>query len=182
MKNRGVQDIFISCIDNLNGFGDAIEDYFPKTEVQLCIVHQMRNSMKYVTYKDLRAIVKDLKEIYRAPTEQKGLEALDVAEEKWGKKYPAIFISWRKYWDRLANIYKYGAELKRIIYTTNPIESYHRMIRKVTKTKGSFSSENAILKQVYLAIMNAHTKWNGQIFAWASIRNDLNAYFSDRIK
>lgn len=182
LKNRGVQDVFISCIDNLNGFGDAIEDYFPRTEVQLCIVHQMRNSMKYVTYKDLRAVVKDLKEIYRAPTEQKGLEALDVAEEKWGKKYPAIFTSWRKHWDRLANIYKYGAELRRIIYTTNPIESYHRMIRKVTKTKGSFSSENAILKQVYLAIMNAHTKWNGQIFAWASIRNDLNAYFSDRIK
>lgn len=182
LKNRGVQDVFISCIDNLNGFGDAIEDYFPKTEVQLCVVHQMRNSMKYVTYKDLREVVKDLKEIYRAPTEQKGLEALDIAEEKWGKKYPAIFISWRKHWDRLSNIYKYGPELRRIIYTTNPIESYHRMIRKVTKTKGSFSSENAILKQVYLAIMNAHTKWNGQIFAWASIRNDLNAYFSDRIK
>jgi transposase-like protein len=182
LKNRGVQDVFISCIDNLNGFGNAIEDYFPKTEVQLCVVHQMRNSMKYVTYKDLRAVVKDLKEIYRAPTEQKGLEALDVAEEKWGKKYPAIFTSWRKHWDRLANIYKYGADLRRIIYTTNPIESYHRMIRKVTKTKGSFSSENAILKQVYLAIMNAHTRWNGQIFAWASIRNDLNAYFSDRIK
>jgi putative transposase len=182
LKNRGIQDVFISCIDNLNGFGDAIEDYFPKTEVQLCVVHQMRNSMKYVTYKDLRAVVKDLKEIYRAPTEQKGLEALDAAEENWGKKYPAIFTSWRKHWDRLANIYKYGAELRRIIYTTNPIESYHRMIRKVTKTKGSFSSENAILKQVYLAIMNAHTKWNGQIFAWASIRNDLNAYFSDRIK
>ena len=182
LKNRGVQDVFISCIDNLNGFGDAIEDYFPRTEVQLCIVHQMRNSMKYVTFKDLREVVKDLKEIYRASTEQKGLEALDFAEEKWGKKYPAIFTSWRKHWDRLANIYKYGAELRRIIYTTNPIESYHRMIRKVTKTKGSFSSENAILKQVYLAIMNAHTKWNGQIFAWASIRNDLNAYFSDRIK
>jgi putative transposase len=182
LKNRGVQDVFISCIDNLNGFGDAIEDYFPKTEVQLCVVHQMRNSMKYVTYKDLREVVKDLKEIYRAPTEYKGLEALDMAEEKWGKKYPAIFTSWRKHWDRLANIYKYGPELRRIIYTTNPIESYHRMIRKVTKTKGSFSSENAILKQVYLAIMNAHTKWNGQIFAWASIRNDLNAYFSDRIK
>jgi len=182
IKNRGVQDVFISCIDNLNGFGDAIEDYFPKTEVQLCIVHQMRNSMKYVAYKDLREVVKDLKEIYRAPTEQKGLEALDLAEEKWGKKYPAIFTSWRKHWDRLANIYKYGTDLKRIIYTTNPIESYHRMIRKVTKTKGSFSSENAILKQVYLAIMNAQTKWVGQIFAWTAIRNDLNAYFSDRIK
>lgn len=182
LKERGVEDIFIACIDNLNGFGDAIEDYFPQTEVQLCLVHQMRNSAKYCTYKDLREVMKDLKEVYRSSTEQLGLEALDAAEVKWGKKYPAIFKSWHKHWDRLSNIYKYTPELKRIMYTTNPIESYHRMIRKVTKTKGAFSSENAILKQVYLAIQNAHTKWDGQIFAWAAIRNDLNHYFGDRIK
>lgn len=182
LKERGVEDIFIACIDNLNGFGDAIEDYFPKTEVQLCLVHQMRNSAKYCTYKDLREVMKDLKLIYTASTEQLGLDALDAAEMKWGKKYPAIFKSWHKHWDRLSNIYKYTPELKRIMYTTNPIESYHRMIRKVTKTKGAFSSENAILKQVFLAIQNAHTRWNGQIFAWAAIRNDLNYYFGDRIK
>src|SRR5690606_39169984 len=105
-----------------------------------------------------------------------------LAEDKWGKKYPAIFKSWHTHWDRLANIYKYNKELRRIIYTTNPIESYHRMIRKVTKTKGAFSSENAILKQIYLAIQNAQTKGSGQIFAWNAIRNDLNHYFSDRIK
>lgn len=182
LKERGVDDVFIACIDNLNGFGDAIEDYFPQTEVQLCLVHQMRNSAKYCTYNDLREVMNDLKTIYKASTEQLGLEALEAAELKWGKKYPAIFKSWYKHWDRLANIYKYSPQLKRIMYTTNPIESYHRMIRKVTKTKGAFSSENAILKQVYLAIQNAHTKWDGQIFAWAAIRNDLNTYFSERIK
>jgi transposase-like protein len=182
LKERGVEDVFIACIDNLNGFGDAIEDYFPQTEVQLCLVHQMRNSAKYCTFNDLRAVMKDLKEIYKASTEQLGLEALETAELKWGKKYPAIFKSWHKNWDRLSNLYKYSPQLKRIMYTTNPIESYHRMIRKVTKTKGAFSSENAILKQVYLAIQNAHTKWDGQIFAWAAIRNELNHYFGERIK
>lgn len=182
LKERGVEDVFIACIDNLNGFADAIDDYFPNTEVQLCLVHQMRNSAKYCTYTDLREVMKDLKAVYKASTENLGLEALEAAEAKWGKKYPAIFRSWHKHWDRLSNIYKYSPELKRIMYTTNPIESYHRMIRKVTKTKGAFSSENAVLKQVYLAIQNAQTRWNGQIFAWAAIRNDLNYYFSERIK
>lgn len=180
LKCRGLCDVFIACIDNLNGFAEAIEDFFPKTEVQLCLVHQMRNSAKYVVYSDLREVMNDLKQVYKAPTEQKGLDALNFAKIKWGKKYPAIFKSWERNWDKLANIYKYSEPLKKLMYTTNPIESYHRMVRKVTKTKGAFSSENAILKQVYLAIMNAHTKWNGQIFNWTSIRNDLNAYFSDR--
>lgn len=182
MQNRGIEDIFIACIDNLSGFGDAIEDLFPKTEVQLCLVHQMRNSAKYVTNANLREVMKDLKAVYQAPTEEKGLDALELARAKWDKKYPAIFRSWNKNWDRLANIYKYAPDLKRLMYTTNPIESYHRMVRKVTKTKGAFSSENAILKQVYLAIRNAQTKWTGQIFHWSAIQNDLNAYFSDRIK
>ena len=182
LQNRGLEDVFIACIDNLSGFADAIEDYYPKTEVQLCLVHQMRNSAKYVTHADLREVMKDLKVVYQAPSEQKGLEALELARGKWNKKYPAIFRSWDKNWDRLANIYKYSTHLKRLMYTTNPIESYHRMIRKVTKTKGAFSSENAILKQVYLAIRNAQTRWNGQIFYWSAIQNDLNAYFSDRIK
>ena len=125
---------------------------------------------------------KDLKFIYQSPTEHKGKEALEQAREKWSRKYPAVFRSWDKNWDRLSNIYKYSPALKRLMYTTNPIESYHRMIRKVTKTKGAFPSENALIKLIYLAIMNAQTKWNGQIYSWAAIRNDLNAYFSDRIK
>jgi transposase-like protein len=181
LKSRGLEDVFIACIDNLSGFADAIDDYFPKTEVQLCLVHQMRNSAKYVTYSDLKPVMKDLKLIYQAPTEQKGLEALEQAREKWSIKYPAIFRSWDKNWDRLSNIYKYSPQLKRLMYTTNPIESYHRMIRKVTKTKGAFTSENAILKQIYLAIMNAQTKWDGQIFNWTAIQNDLNTYFSNRL-
>jgi transposase-like protein len=181
IKQRGVNDVFIACIDNLNGFAEAIDDYFPKTEVQLCLVHQMRNSMKFVTYKDLREITKDLKEVYKSSTEIKALEQLSYAQEKWNKKYPAIFKSWHSNWERLAHIYKYNNELRRLIYTTNPIESYHRMVRKVTKTKGSFTSEQAILKQVFLAIINAQTKWSGQIFNWNIIRNEFNAYFSDRI-
>lgn len=182
LQSRGLEDIFIACIDNLAGFADAIEDYFPKTEVQLCLVHQMRNSAKFVTQKDLRAMMKDLKLIYQSPTEQKGKDALEQAREKWSRKYPAVFRSWDKNWDRLSNIYKYSPALKRLMYTTNPIESYHRMIRKVTKTKGAFPSENALIKLIYLAIMNAQTRWNGQIYSWPTIRNDLNVYFSDRIK
>lgn len=182
LQSRGLEDIFISCIDNLAGFADAIEDYFPKTEVQLCLVHQMRNSAKFVTYKDLRAVMKDLKLFYQSPTEQKGKDALEQAREKWSRKYPAVFRSWDKNWNRLSNIYKYSPALKRLMYTTNPIESYHRMIRKATKTKDAFPSKNALIKLIYLAIMNAHTIWNGQIYNWAAIRNDLNAYFSDRIK
>ncbi len=182
LQNRGLEDIFIACIDNLSGLGDAIEDHYPKTEVQLCLVHQMRNSAKYVTSNDVREVMKDLKAIYQAPTEQKGIDALELAREKWNKKYPAIFRSWDKNWDRLSNIYKYTPQLKRIMYTTNPIESYHRMIRKVTKTKGAFASETAILKQVYLAIKNAQTRWKGNILGWSAVRNDLIIYFSDRIK
>jgi putative transposase len=182
LQQRGVKDIFIACIDNLSGFGDAIDDFFPQTQVQLCIVHQMRNSAKYVTYKDLRAVMNDLKLIYRASDEKQGWEYLEAAELKWGSKYPAVFKSWKQHWDRLSIIFQYREELKRIIYTTNPIESYHRMVRKVTKTKGSFTSENAILKQVYMAIINAQTKWEGQIFSWNIIRNELNQYFGDRME
>jgi putative transposase len=181
IQQRGVKDVLIACIDNLSGFADAIDDFFPNTEVQLCLVHQMRNSTQYVAYKDLKVVSGDLKEIYRANTEAQGLEQLKLAEQKWNKKYPSIFKSWHQNWDRLANIYKYKNELRRIMYTTNPIESYHRMVRKVTKTKGAFSSENAIIKQVYLAIMNAQTRWSGKINNWTIIRNEFNVYFYNRI-
>lgn len=180
LQERGIKDVFIACIDNLSGFADAIDDYFPKTEVQLCLVHQMRNSLKYVPDKDMREVAKDLKLIYQATTEIDGKQALEAAEVKWGKKYPAIFKSWHKNWDRLAHIYKYRPALKRLIYTTNPIESYHRMIRKVTKTKGAFNSEKAIIKLIYLAVQNAQTKWNGQIFNWSAIQQDLFINFNDR--
>lgn len=180
LKQRGIEDVLIACIDNLNGFADAIEDVFPQTDVQLCLVHQMRNSMKCISEKDMKPMVRDLKKIYKADNEKMALHYLQEAEETWGSKYKVVFKSWYRNWDRLTNFYKYPPQLRRLIYTTNPIESYHRMVRKVTKTKGAFSSENAILKQIYLATMNAQTKWNGNIFAWASIRKDLIAYFEDR--
>ena len=181
LKMRGIQDICIACIDNLKGFGDAIEDVLPATEVQLCLVHQMRNSMKYMNYKDLKPCVRDLKKIYNAVNEQMGLHYLDEAETKWGGKYPTIFKSWRTHWQRLAKFYAYTPAIRRIIYTTNPIESYHRMVRKVTKTKGAFSSEDAIVKQIYLATINANTKWEGQMYGWTAVRNELNQFFGDRI-
>jgi len=180
LKMRGVKDIYIACIDNLKGFAEAIEDHFPHTDVQLCLVHQMRNSMKYVTQKDLRPIVRDLKKVYNALNVDMALHYLLEAEKKWGDKYGIVFKSWHRNWDRLTNFFKYPPALRRLIYTTNPIESYHRMIRKVTKTKGAFASEDAIIKQIYLATMNAQTKWNGTIFAWSSIRRDLSDYYKTR--
>lgn len=180
LQSRGVKDIFVACIDNLSGFADAIEDMFPKADVQLCIVHQMRNSMKYITEKDMRPMVKDLKKIYTALNPMAAESYLDQAEEKWGSKYRVVFRSWRNNWDRLLVFYKYPPTLRRVVYTTNPIESFHRMVRKVTKTKGSFTSENAIVKQIYLATINAQTKWNGSIFAWPSVRRDLVDCFGER--
>ena len=180
LKLRGVEDIFVACIDNLKGFGDAIEDIYPATDVQLCLVHQMRNSMKYITDKDLKPMVKDLKKIYTALNADMAKHYLDEAEKTWGGKYKIIFKSWHNNWERLTNFFKYPPALRRVIYTTNPIESYHRMVRKVTKTKGAFNSESAILKQIYLAAMNAQTKWTGTIFGWSSIRCDLNDYFGIR--
>jgi transposase-like protein len=182
LKLRGVEDICIACIDNLKGFGDAIEDIFPRTDVQLCLVHQMRNSMKYISWKDLKPCIKDLKQIYQAVNEQMGLHYLEEAEKKWGDKYGVIFKSWRSNWERLSPFFEYTPAIRRIIYTTNPIESYHRMVRKVTKTKGAFSSEDAIVKQIYLATINANTKWQGQMFGWAAVRTELTLKFGDRLK
>lgn len=181
LKMRGLKDICIACIDNLTGFADAIEDIFPRTEVQLCLVHQMRNSMKYMAWKDQRACIADLKKVYKANNVELALTYLDQAEEKWNSKYAVIFRSWRNNWDRLATFFNYPPALRRIIYTTNPIESYHRMVRKVTKTKGAFSSEDAIVKQIYLATVNANTKWQGQMFGWPTVRNELYQYFGNRL-
>jgi transposase-like protein len=181
LKMRGVKDICISCIDNLKGFAEAIEDIFPLTQVQLCLVHQMRNSMKYLAWKDLKACIRDLKKVYKAVNVAMALQHLDEAEQKWSTKYPMIFKSWRSNWDRLSTFYDYTPAIRRIIYTTNPIESYHRMVRKVTKTKGAFSSEDAIVKQIYLATINANTKWQGQMFGWPTVRTELINYFGERL-
>ena len=181
LQMRGVEDIMVVCIDNLRGFGDAVEDIYPRTDVQLCLVHQMRNSMKYMSDKDVKPMVADLKKIYKAINEDQARHALALAEETWGAKYKAVFKSWHNNWDRLTNFFKYPPALRRIIYTTNPIESYHRMVRKVTKTKGAFVSEDAIVKQIYLATINAQTKWNGTMFGWSTVRRDLEEYFGTRI-
>lgn len=180
LQSRGVKDIFVACIDNLSGFGDAIEDMFPKTDVQLCLVHQMRNSMAYMSDKDKRPMVADLKKIYTALNATAAEQYLFQAEERWGHKYKVVFRSWHNNWNRLVNFYKYPPELRKVIYTTNPIESFHRMVRKSTKTKGSFTSENAIVKQIYLASINAQTKWKGRIFGWTSVRRALVDHFEDR--
>jgi putative transposase len=180
LRMRGVQDILVACIDNLKGFAEAIEDIFPQTDVQLCIVHQMRNSMKYMTNADVKPMVKDLKKIYTAINADMAAQYLEQAEAQWGKKYAVVFRSWHNNWDRLTNFFKYPPALRRLIYTTNPIESYHRMVRKVTKTKGAYVSEDAIVKQIYLATINATTRWNGLIFGWSAIRRDLNDYFKNR--
>lgn len=181
LKIRGVKDICIACIDNLKGLGDAIEDVYPQTDVQLCLVHQMRGSMKYIAYKDLKGCVDDLKKVYQAPNEDMGLEHLRQAEQKWGGKYAVIFRSWRGNWARLARFFDYPAAIRRIMYTTNPIESYHRMVRKVTKTKGAFSSPDAIVKQIYLATINAHNRWKGRMNKWTEVRLDLEQYFGERL-
>lgn len=180
LQMRGIQDIFIACIDNLRGFAEAIEDVYPRTDVQLCLVHQMRNSMKYMSEKDIKPMVRDLKKVYSALNEELAAHYLSEAREKWGKEYEVVFKSWDRNWDRLINFFKYPAALRRLIYTTNPIESYHRMVRKVTKTKGAFTSEDAIVKQIYLATMNAQTKWNGCIYGWSSIRREMSDYFDNR--
>lgn len=181
LKLRGVKDICIACIDNLRGFAEAIEDIFPTTNVQLCLIHQMRNSMKYVSWKDLRPVIKDLKQIYKAVNAEMGYHNLLEAEKKWSAKYGVIFKSWHTNWERLSHFFAYTPAIRKMIYTTNPIESYHRMVRKVTKTKGAFSSEDAIVKQIYLATINANTKWQGQMFGWSAIRMELTLLFGDRI-
>ncbi|TCJ12657.1 IS256 family transposase [Flaviaesturariibacter flavus] len=181
LRHRGVEDICIACIDNLKGFAEAIEDLFPQTEVQLCLVHQMRNSMKYMNWKDLKPFVRDLKQVYKAVNAAMGLHYLEEAEKKWGARYSIIFKSWRANWERLSTFFNYSPAIRKIIYTTNPIESYHRMVRKVTKTKGAFSSEDAIVKQIYLATINANTRWQGTMFAWTTVRTELTLKYGDRL-
>ena len=138
LKNRGIQDILITCVDNLTGFSQAISACYPQTEIQKCIIHQIRNSTRYVSYKDLKKVTADLKPIYKAVTEEAALVELDQFEEIWGTKYPLIVQSWRKNWDELATFFKYPTEIRKLIYTTNIIESYHRQLRKVTKGKSIF--------------------------------------------
>lgn len=182
LKNRGVEDILIASIDGLSGFVEAINVAYPKTEIQRCIIHQIRNSTKYVSYKDLKAFTSDLKPIYKAADEALGLMALDEFDAKWGKKYPLAVKSWRTNWTELATFFKYPPEIRKLIYTTNAIENFNRQLRKVTKTKSAFVSDDALMKLLYLTTMNIVEKWTMPIKEWGQILDQLYMFFDDRVK
>ncbi|HZW82754.1 MAG TPA: IS256 family transposase [Candidatus Deferrimicrobium sp.] len=182
LSNRGVKDILIASIDGLKGFSDAITTIFPKTEVQLCIVHQVRNSLKYVASKDQKAFLKDLKAVYRAATKDLAEQRLDELDSAWGKKYPIVVKSWRVNWEELSSYFKYPEEIRRIIYTTNVIEGFHRQLRKVTKTKGAFTNETALVKLIYLAIKNIEKKWTMPPRNWGQTISQLSIFFEGRLK
>lgn len=181
LRNRGVEDIFIACTDHLTGFSAAIEAVFPKTEIQNCIVHQIRNSTRYVSYKDLKALVADLKAVYAAVDENAALDALEVFAEHWDKKYPKISASWRDNWPNLSTYFKYPQEVRRLIYTTNAIEGFNRQLRKVTKAKSVFPTDDSLLKMLYLAMVDITRKWTGRRQDWSMIHAQLAVYFSDRM-
>jgi len=182
LNQRGVEDILIASIDNLNGFAEAIENIFPKSEVQLCVIHQIRNSMKYIPWKNYKEFMKDLKKVYQAGTLELAEYYLDELDQKWGEKYPVVIKSWRTNWTRLSNYFKYPEQIRRLIYTTNTVEGYHRMVRKVTKSKGAFTSDNAMLKLVYLATLNFQKQWVNNLRDWPMIINQLFTFFDERIK
>ena len=181
IQNRGVKDIIIACIDNLKGFAEAIETIFPKTEVQLCVVHQIRNSTRFVASKDIRAVIKSLKEVYEAPTKEQGEKGLAILDEQWGKKYPAMIKSWLNNWERLSNYFKYPKEIRKIIYTTNVIESFHSQLRKVTKSKRVFSSDMSLFKLLYLVHQNIKAGWTGPAIGWKQMYAQMVILFEERM-
>ena len=181
MKNRGVEDIMIVSVDGLTGFGDAISAVFPKAEIQRCIVHQIRYSTKFISYKDIRPFMKELKLVYQAATEEQALENLDSLEENWGKKYPTSIASWRNNWPQLSTYFKYPQEIRKIIYTTNAIENFNRQLRKVTKAKTVFPTDDSLFKSLYLAMIDITKKWTGKSWEWGQTLDQLCIYFEDRI-
>ena len=181
IKNRGTEDIMIVSVDGLTGFVDAIQAVFPKAEVQRCIVHQIRYSTKFISYKDRKEFVKDLKLVYKADTEEMAVVALDALEDKWGAKYPASVTSWRNNWPQLSVYFKYPPEIRRLIYTTNAIENFNRQLRKVTKAKSVFPTDDALFKILYLAMSEATEKWTGKAWDWGQTLDQLYIYFEGRI-
>ncbi len=181
LQQRGVKDILIACIDNLGGFEEAISSIYPKTEVQSCIVHQVRNTLKYVASKDSKAVIADVKLIYRAASKELAEEQLDDLEKKWGSKYPIVIKSWGTNWHKLSTFFKYAADIRRLIYTTNTIEGFHRQIRKVTKPKGAFTNDMALLKLVYLASQRIAEKWTMPLQNWSLTIQQLSIIFEGRV-
>jgi transposase-like protein len=182
LQTRGVKDILIACIDNLKGFAEAISTVFVQTEVQSCIVHQIRNSLKYVASKDQKIFMADLKPVYQATNLAEAQDRLEALSEKWNKKYPVVVESWRRNWEKLTTYFKYPAAIRKLVYTTNTIEGYHRQIRKVTKTKGAFTSDIALLKLMYLATKNIEKKWTMPLANWSITVSQLSIIIGDRLK
>ena len=180
IKNRGTDDMLIACVDGPTGFTDAIAVY-PKTEVQQCIIHQIRNCTKFVSYKDIKELMVDLKGVYGAPDEQAATFQLEIFDEKWGGKYPQIAISWRNNWVSLSTYFKYPQEVRTLIYTTNSIEGFNRQLRKVTKNKGVFPTDDNLFKMLYLAMMDITKKWTGRRKDWGQIHSQLEIFFADRL-
>jgi transposase-like protein len=177
IRNRGVKDIFIACMDGLSGFPEAGRSVYPDTRVKLCIVHMVRNSTKFVSYKDLKKVCADLKAVYSANTEAAGRDALEDFGKIWNEKYPVIYKSWDSHWDDLSEFFKYPSEIRRAIYTTNAVESLNYQLRKVTKNRSSFSTDDAIFKLLYLAIRNASEKWTMPIRDWGRALNQFAVEF-----
>jgi len=181
LQNRGVEDVLIACVDGLTGFKEAILSVFPQTRLQRCVIHQIRNSLKYIPWKDRKAFVADLKTIYHAPTREAAEAGLCKLEDTWGAKYPISVKSWQNSWDDLATMFDFSADIRRLIYTTNAVEGYHRQIRKVIKNKASFPNPEAARKLLYLATYDIVKKWTTPIFNWTAILNQLAIHFEGRL-
>jgi transposase-like protein len=181
LSNRGVKDVLIACVDGLKGFPEAIEAIFPNTEIQLCVVHQIRNSLKYVGSKNQKEFMADLKRVYKAGTKDLAESELDILAGKWNEKYPIVIASWRNNWERLSQYFKYPEDIRRIIYTTNTIEAVHRQFRKLTKTKGAFPNQDSLLKLLYMGIQNASKKWTMPIQNWSLTISQLAIFFEGRL-
>jgi putative transposase len=181
LQNRGVKDILIACMDGLTGFKDAVLAVFPKTEIQRCVIHQIRNSLKYISWKDRKAFVVDLKEVYQAPTREAAEANLGRLAEKWQKKYAVAVRSWQNNWEDLATFFRYPAEIRRLIYTTNTVEGYNRQLRKIIKTKGAFPNADAARKLLFLANRDIFRKWTNSVVYWPMILNQLVIRFEDRL-
>ena len=180
LKERGLEDVLIFSTDNLPGFSQAIEAVYPKAEIQKCIIHQIRNSTKYVSYKDIKKLMKDLKAVYKVSTEDLALTNLGIFEEKWGKKYPMCVSSWKNNWTELSTYFKYPEGIRKLIYTTNAMENFNRQLRKVTKNKTIFPNDYALQKSLYLAMVDASSKWTSRIRGWDQILSQLSIFFEGR--
>ena len=181
LKNRGVEDILIACVDGLTGFSNAIAAVFPKTEIQQCIIHQIRNTTKFVSYKDTKLLMADLKKVYTAPTEETALYELDIFEDNWRVKYPKIAVSWKNNWVNLSTYFKYPQEVRTLIYTTNIIEGFNRQMRKITKSKPIFPTDDSLIKILYLAMIDVTKKWTQSRRDWGKIHSQLEIFFTDRL-